>query len=509
MFKKIKNNILYAITHPGRRTYIAFYFSFLIHLFLLLIALLPLIPEEAIFCGVEDESEIKELNIDFDFANGDFDLKDLPQDFSMGFQKKSEKKAGQEGDKESEENGNFDVSKYQKGEWKDLVQNLEATKDLRKNFSESYDNINQDGSVSPKYIKRFRHFEDMVVKDVFPTINSIEKDFSEEIALSEEALENHNTRNEIIEEFRNQSSEERVELEISKNVTKKSNPKKPILKMSKEERDSYFDSSLKQTKENQLAEFLEKFGGYDPEEGDLPLVFRDLYYKNLQRLAYGFSTDPTYFTADYFEENLNKEDYLRNSMALASKWKGKKTSIEILFSILDIYEIQQRAIDQYFKNLEIQKNLSSLDKKEIRNEVIRLVLKKYSSIFKDKNITSYEDIKSLYFKKLVSLTNHMLKTTPESYRMKDIYFERGRIYWENALNQNKSENYELAIKEWSKIEKVSKKGDFLNEETYEMIKPFLSNYNLNRELISGQLLNRLNKHLGSKREREDKLLWPR
>jgi hypothetical protein len=84
-------------------------------------------------------------------------------------------------------------------------------------------------------------------------------------------------------------------------------------------------------------------------------------------LAYGFSNDTTYFTADYFEENLNKEDYLRNSMALASKYKGKKTSTEILFSILDIYEIQQRAIEEYYKNLEIQKNLSPKDKNEIRN----------------------------------------------------------------------------------------------------------------------------------------------
>jgi hypothetical protein len=129
----------------------------------------------------------------------------------------------------------------------------------------------------------------MVVKDVFPTINSIEKDFSEEITLSEEVLENHNIRNEIIEDFRNQNEEERVELEISKNVNNKKNPKKPILKMSKEERDSYFDSSLTKTKENQLSDFLDKFAGYDPQEGDLPLVFRDLYYKNLQRLQIGMN----------------------------------------------------------------------------------------------------------------------------------------------------------------------------------------------------------------------------
>jgi hypothetical protein len=511
MLKKFRNNILYALAHPGRRTYIAFYFSFIVHLFLLIFALLPLIPEDELFCGIEDEPEIKELNIEFDLANGDFDLNDLPPNFNMGIQKKQENKAGQEGDKETQEKGKFDTSKYKKGEWKDLVQNLEATKDLRKNFAESYDNIFPEGIISPKYIKRFRHFEDMVVKDVFPTINSIEKDFSEEITLSEEVLENHNIRNEIIEDFRNQNEEERVELEISKNVNNKKNPKKPILKMSKEERDSYFDSSLTKSKENQLSDFLDKFAGYDPQEGDLPLVFRDLYYKNLQRLAYGFSNDTTYFTADYFEENLNKEDYLRNSMALASKYKGKKTSTEILFSILDIYEIQQRAIEEYYKNLEIQKNLSPKDKNEIRNETIRLVLKKYSSIFKDKNINSIEDIHSLYFKKIVSLTDFMLKNSNDSYRKKDILFERGRIYWENAVKQNKIENFELAINEWKKIEKVKSNGDFLNEETYLSIKPYLSDYNQYITTIINQIApqNRLKKHLDSKREREEKLLWPK
>ena len=511
MLKKLRNNILYALAHPGRRTYIAFYFSFIVHIFLLILALLPLIPEDELYCGVEEEMETKELNIEFDLAGGDFDLKDLPPNFNLGFQKKPENKAGEEGDKETQEKGKFDTSKYKKGEWKDLVQNLEATKDLRKNFSESYDNIYPEGIIGPKYIKRFRHFEDMVVKDVFPTINSIEKDFSEEITLSKQVLENHNTRNEIIEEFRNQNQEERVEIEISKSVSNKNNPKKPILKMSKEERDSYFDSSLTKSKENQLSDFLNKFSGYDPQEGDLPLVFRDLYYKNLQRIAYGFSSDTTYFTADYFEENLNKEDYLRNSMALASKWKGKKTSTEILFSILDIYEIQQRAIGEYYKNLEIQRNLSPEGKKEIRNETIRLVLKKYSSIFKDKNINSYDDIQNLYFKKIISLTNFMLKNSPNSYRKKDILFEKGRIYWENAVKQNKIENFELAISEWKKIEKEKKNGEFLNEEVYKSIKPLLSDYNQSKVMIDNILVpqNRLKKHLDSKREREVKLLWPK
>jgi hypothetical protein len=60
-------------------------------------------------------------------------------------------------------------------------------------------------------------------------------------------------------------------------------------------------------------------------------MFRDLYYKNLQRLAYTFSPDSTYFSIDYLQENLNKEDYLRefNESSFA-ELKGTKTATEIL-----------------------------------------------------------------------------------------------------------------------------------------------------------------------------------
>ena len=168
-------------------------------------------------------------------------------------------------------------------------------------------------------------------------------------------------------------------------------------------------------------------------------------------------------------------------------------------------------MENTIKILEIQRNLSPEGKKEIRNETIRLVLKKYSSIFKDKNINSYDDIQNLYFKKIISLTNFMLKNSPNSYRKKDILFEKGRIYWENAVKQNKIENFELAISEWKKIEKEKKNGEFLNEEVYKSIKPLLSDYNQSKVMIDNILVpqNRLKKHLDSKREREVKLLWPK
>ena len=60
------------------------------------------------------------------------------------------------------------------------------------------------------------------------------------------------------------------------------------------------------------------------------MAIRELYYQNLQRLAYVFSPDPTYFMLDYFQENLNKEDFLKNSLYLVSKNLGSKAATEML-----------------------------------------------------------------------------------------------------------------------------------------------------------------------------------
>ena len=499
------------LSHPAKRTSISFYFSALFHLFLVSIFLLPLIPQGVIFCGMEEEEKVSsELSLQFEFSSEDGSSGEMSEALSKSKIQSKTKSSDEKGESDIASMSNPNLSKLKNGEWKDLLDRLESTKDMRKNFLESYDKVIDNGLVSREYIKRYRHFEDMVVKDVFPTINSIENDFKDDIQKSEEVLENHNTRNQIIEDFRNSWEEEDViTLEKSSDPAKNKKTKNPPLSMGKKERDEYFDSILKNAKEDQLQEFINTYSKYDPNTGDLPLVFRDLYYKNLQRLAYTFSQDPTYFTSDYFEENLNKEDYLRNSMALISKWEKTKTSTEILFSILDIYEIQERAIYQYFQNLEFQKTLTSQDKKQIRNEMIRQVIEKYGKIFKDKNITSYEEIVDMYYKKKVSIGDYLLATSPDNYRVKDILFERGRIYWEQGIKKNKDQYIEKGINEWKKIPTEKNTGDFLNAETYELLKPYISNSRDNKDTITSILSGRMTKHLESKREREERLLYPR
>jgi hypothetical protein len=509
MVNNWKARIHTILSHPDKRITLAFYLSSLFHILWVPIFFLPLTPQDVEICGLEVSMEQEELSFQFEMS-GEGESSESPGTSSQKSQSILQDSPESEENKGTSEDSRKVSSKYTNEKWKDLIQSLESTKDMRKNFLESYDNIVDNGLVSPEYIKRIRHYEDMVVKDVLPTLSTVDKDFKEDVFKSEEVLENHNLRNQIIEEFRSSQEADLMVLELSQDSKKENHSTRyPPLKMNEAERDQYLDSILKNSKESQFQEFIETYSNYDKDKGDLPLVFRDLYYKNLQRLAYTFSQDPTYFTADYFEENLNKEDYLRNSMALISNWKNSKTSIEILFTILDIYEIQERALFQYYQNIEYQKTLSGEDKKQIRNEMIRQVIDKYSKLLNEKNINSYEQISEMYHKKRVSIGDFLLSTTPEGYRKKDIRFERGRTFWEQGIKKNNASYLGLGIKEWKKISAEKNSGDFLNSDAYDRIKPLLDNYNENRSDISSILSNRMNNRLDQKRNREERLLYPR
>ncbi|MCB1177581.1 MAG: hypothetical protein KDK36_08400, partial [Leptospiraceae bacterium] len=470
------------------------------------------------WCGVEASETEDEFSLDFtvmDFEMGSESPGESPE------KKEEPKDKSEKGDGESKltmDSPPQDTSKFKGTNWEKLINNLESTKDLRKKYEENFDGIFDNSNVSGKYIRRHRHYEDMIVKEVFPTIYSIDKDFKDEIQESEEVLENHNERNKIIEDFRNHNidPDEYVKLEIEKNLSKDKDDKLTPLKMNENERDKYLDRILTDSKESQMQDFVNKFSGYDPSKGDLPLVYRDLYYKNLQRLAYTFSSDPTYFTSDYFEENLNKEDYLRNAMSLVSKLKNSKTSTEILFTILDIYEIQERAIFQYFQNETNWSTYSEEQKKQIRVETIRRVIEKYRPIFKNKNIQNYEDVVNLYFNKKKQIVDYLISTTPENYRKADGYFEKGRIHWERFYRTGNQEELQKARQAWSEVKKYkNSESEFLNKNTYDSMLSYLpalstpgnSNFQINKEAVNNLLNSKMASHLEKKRRREERLLW--
>lgn len=398
------------------------------------------------------------------------------------------------------------------GEWEGLKERLKKSDDLRSKFAENFDGLLNDSEVKDSYIRRHRDYEDIIVKDVFPTLDTIDKPFNEIVKIAPDSLAKHKKRNELIDEYRKWKSGEIAErtrkVEI---ITDEADGEREVLNFPEPERKKYLDETLTLSKEQQLSDFIRKFGKYDPDKGDLPKAIRDLYYENLQRLAYVFSADQSYFTLDYYQENLNKEDYLKNALAMLSKSVGSKAAAEILFTLENIYEIQQRAWNNFFNFKDAAPYLTPEQRKEIRIETLRRVMDRYTPLARAKKINNYADAVELYSKKRIEIMDFLLSTSRENYRHSDALFEKGRIYWQKYRLLRQEDSAQQAIQVWQQINSDST-GDFLNKATFEKLKPLLAQAQVNLDRITAIQINsiiesRLNEVLTLKRDRENRLLW--
>ncbi|MBM9591137.1 hypothetical protein JWG41_11810 [Leptospira sp. 201903075] len=492
------------------RFYFAFYFSAVSHITLIIYSFNHSdSPYQKTLCGppwIYASEEEGEVSFQMSFGKsgsetGNGETSEDPGD-------------GEEGEGDG---GGFSKGKYKGSQWEELVKDLEGTSSLRKQFKNDYDQINENSGVADSYIKRNRDYEDIIVKDVLPTVKGIRDPFRVDIETADDNLFVHKERNRIIEEFRKgDESSPPITMRVSKEG--EAEPKSP-LSMPKEDRNKYLDRTLKQKKEKQLDEFISRFMGYDPDKGDLSFFVRDLYYENLQRLAYPFSGDPSYFAIDYFQENLNKEDFLRQMMAALSANLGTSTGTEILFTIENIYEIQSRALEQYFHAKEYLKQATPEQKETLRYETLRRVEQKYKKLLQDKKLFSLKDVEEAYSKKRIDIMDTLISKTPKGYRIKDGYFDKGRILWESGMNRKDSKLLSEAIHSWNAIPRLPANGDFLNEKAYEAIQLLLrdlGNVSDANQLSSGSkdqiefiLRTRLSETMNKKKEREDKLLWPK
>jgi len=434
-------------------------------------------------------------------------------------------KGEKEGDQDAQEQGEFDGNGNSK--WADLLKRLQENAELTQSFPQKYEDLLSNRSIGDSYVHRDRHHQDIVVKEVFPTIYDVDKPFKDILAAAPKQLDDYLERNEVIEQYRDWrlgKPDQPIKLNISGKAHGKI--KKGPLHFPKNERAKYFDDTLKQSKEAQLSNFIRQYFTYDPDKGDLPIATRELYYDNLQRLAYPFSNDPTYFYLDYYLENLNKEDFLNHSIYQASKLDGSKTQTELLFALQDIYHIQQRAWNYYF-NFESQYQVMPMDKKNrLRTETLKRVDQRYQKVLERKKIKNYKQIRELYSKKRMEIMDYILEKTPDNYRKYDALFERAAIEWELGTDNIEPQHLQNAANAWLKLyqslngQKPSgEAGDnFLNYNALSRMAPILLRYLSSQNTLEKRALQtqidqtltfRFQERLQAKREREEKLLWPR
>ena len=462
---------------------------------------------------------------------------------------KKQQKGKGEGKHESFES----FSGVDKDKWGSLLKRLDKSNSLR-GYKQTFEDLFGSGQVADSYIYRKRRNEDMTVKDVFPTLNDIEKPFSETIKKAPRHLKNYLDRNEIIKKYRKwrkgDIAVDRVEVKIVKYPADKSHIP---LKFPKDKRSKYFDSTLPLTKEKQLEMFSNNYLQYDPDKGDLPIAVRELYQDNLQRIAYQFSFDRSFFYVDYFDENLNKEDFLKHSLYQVSRLGGTKTGSELLFAIENIYEIQQRAWSFFYEFERHYKSLPAEKKDRLRNETLRRILERYKPMAAAKGIRNYRDAIAKYTKKRLEIMDHLISTSPDKYRVYDAMFMKAKILWERGYYLNEIKDLKKAtgqLLNLAEITGVSKKllensalnpndgstpaasdtkvvetkktknkdtyNDFLNEEALMNVYPYLQQFveseydekGAVKHIIKSTLENREQKRLKKKELREKKLLWP-
>ena len=409
-----------------------------------------------------------------------------------------------------------------KDKWGELLERLEKNTGFQQGFHQTYENFLPNTEVGNAYKFRDRKHEDIVIKEVFPTIHDIEKPFHEILKQANKKMKDYTERNDIIEAFRDPLTAKKSSLEIRFKAEEEVEGT-PVLNFPPAERQAYFDKTLAEDKTKQLGDFIQKYFKYDPNKGDLPIATRELYYQNLERLLYSFSTDNTYFYLDYYLENLNKEDFLFNALDQVSKLDGSKTATELLFILQELYDIQQRAWRVYFDFGKTYEKISKEKGNRLRVETLRRVDERYKPVLESKNLTNYAELQKKYLQRRLEITDHIINNTPNRYRIHDAQFAQASVLWEMGVLENNSVKINQAIQTWNSLLNQAsqntlsdiEKEEFTNLPFLFEIEKHLTNYQRSPDRfkpalaqnISALLTRKDAKRIAEKHAREMRLLW--
>ncbi len=402
------------------------------------------------------------------------------------------------------------------GKWKEQLDRTEEGEKLNENYGGKEEKSAINNAVPEEYRNRKRDYRNIIAKDIFPTLNNIDKPFREEIKEAPQELEKMHERNEVIENYRLWREGKAIPDKKRTKVIVKRTQEGAAGKLSFDEaaRRKYFDETLSDPKEQQLDRFLQDYGKFDPNDGDLPRAIRDLYYENLQRVASTFNhSDPTYLAIDYYHEALNKEEFLRKALDVAAKKRGTKYATEILFAIENIYEIQGRALNMLFDMKKYIDSLPPKARENIRVQTLDKVAKRYLPLAEKKGIRNGPAALQHYYLKRTEILDYLTENTPGGYRIKDATFAKGRVFWESVEPGNPAswQNAKRAVDIWRGIENLNDTGDFLTQEIHTAMKESLGKFKTLNSLEGqriAQALNQNNARLMQKKiERENRLLW--
>jgi len=242
------------------------------------------------------------------------------------------------------------------------------------------------------------------------------------------------------------------------------NLQKPVLHFPEFERAAYFESTMQKPKTHQVQQFIEYFGTYHPNLGDLAVSFRELYFKNLRRVTTERTGNEAAALLDYLTQAHDKEIILRESLLQIKKNPGTKLSIEAHFILENIYRIQRNGFYHLFEFLRNEEVYFRQLGKEA-GYMMKKIVDHYVAQARRFGIATFRDAVRLYDQNRLAILDDALATTPNDYRRRDLLFLRGGILlgedYGNDVTAGNVRDIKHALSTWEYAKVAKSTGDNL------------------------------------------------
>ena len=225
---------------------------------------------------------------------------------------------------------------------------------------------------------------------------------------------------------------------------------RPVLSLSKEERQRILDDLMPLLESEQIFRFSEDYlDKYDPDKGDLPVLTQEFIYQNLKAVF----VLPDVFAAafDLLEEVFYNKEIQGFFAANWLKYSDTQTGGELLFALAALYEFESRCIRYLSEAQEIAKDiLSGKDRRPsiydrlAKAFVVQEVFNGLQAELEERKFQSLRDVQAVYEREQTKIYERLEKMGGETRNR--ALFTNGRYLWDEGRPDE-------AIRCWMKIDR--------------------------------------------------------
>ena len=228
----------------------------------------------------------------------------------------------------------------------------------------------------------------------------------------------------------------------------------PVLILSPLEMQTVLDESWsRRDRWDSFQQILNLVLRFDPQQGDLPTLLRRYVSDNLlQPFTASRSPEPNVWgllsvAADHFE-------FVQFIRTFVDRVPSSKATTELLFLLDKLVQANLQAALSLF-TLDTSHGIESTKRVSPKGSEILVTLKEHQGrALSSRGISDESGIAIAYDEVRVGILEHLIRTTPQGYRINDAYFLIGEIYWQQRRRAE-------ARAVWGKIEPDSSDDYFI------------------------------------------------